>query len=115
MSSDASARAGSQSFRLGAGLLLGLLLGHRSLMAAALGTEQFELAIAHFVLVVLASLVGLVAVASTFERLVTTEHEGDPDDDGSGESVESGDALVARDNFSVPELSQSPAEFTPEP
>ncbi|MFT7597578.1 MAG: hypothetical protein ACI8TP_000498 [Acidimicrobiales bacterium] len=51
---------------LGLALLLGLFLGRNSLLAAATGREQYELAIAHFVIVVLACVVG----ASVLTRVV---------------------------------------------
>ena len=115
MSSDASTRAGSQSFRLGAGLLAGLALGHRSLIGAATGSEQFELAIAHFVLDVLACLVGIVTVASTYERLTQATDEADMQVDDAENQEEEGEAQLTQSPFAVPELSQPSGESSREP
>lgn len=50
------------------GLLIGLAIGASSLVAAATGTEQFEMAIAHFVGVVLTSVTGFVLLSYVLDR-----------------------------------------------
>lgn len=58
-----------EAARTGAGLILGFVLGRNSLIGAATGSEQFELAIAHFVGVVLASVAGALFVGAMYDRM----------------------------------------------
>lgn len=82
MSSDSQpARPGADSLRFGAGLLAGLFLGRGSLIAAATGQEQFELAIGHFVLVVLVCLLGIALIGVAYERLMDAQQEDEIEDD----------------------------------
>ncbi len=61
---DAKREAG----RTGLGLVIGLVFGRNSLIAAATGTEQFEFAIAHFVGLVLASVGGMLLLGALYDR-----------------------------------------------
>lgn len=64
--------------RTGLGLLIGLFVGRSSLMGAATGTERFEVAIAHFVGVVLVAVAGVLLLGVLWDqarRSTPSEHE----------------------------------------
>jgi hypothetical protein len=59
-----------EAARTGGGLMVGLFLGRNSLMAAATGAEQFEIAVAHFVGLVLASVAGALLIGAIYDRAI---------------------------------------------
>ncbi len=61
---------GTEAGRTGAGLLVGLVVARGSLIGAAFGTEQFEVAIAHFVFVVLVCVAGALLLGRLFDTFV---------------------------------------------
>ena len=80
---------GAEAGRTGLGLVVGLLIGRSSLIGAATGTEQFEVAIAHFG-VVLASVAGILLLGVIYDqttRKAPTVEEPTP---GSPDAVEVG-------------------------
>ena len=54
--------------RVGLGLLVGLLAGHRSLLGAASGRAAFEPALAYFVVTVLLSVGGALTIGVLYDR-----------------------------------------------
>ncbi len=58
----------AESARVGAGLLVGLVVGRSSLMGAATGSEQFEVAIGHFVGLVLICVAGALVIGGAYDR-----------------------------------------------
>ncbi len=58
----------SEAGRTGLGLVIGLFVGRSSLIGAATGSEQFEIAIAHFVGVVLASVAGALLLGVLYDK-----------------------------------------------
>lgn len=81
---DASEPGQKESARIGFGLLAGLFLGRSSLMGAATGQQGFEVALAHFVLVVLVCVSGILFLGYLFDRYLS-------------QSAARGDAEVASD------------------
>lgn len=61
-----------EAARTGLGLFVGLFLGRNSLLAAANGGEQFEVAIAHFVGLVLVSVAGALFLGAMYDRAAHT-------------------------------------------
>ncbi len=57
-----------EAARTGFGLMVGLFLGRNSLLAAATGAEQFEVAVAHFVGLVLVSVAGALLLGTMYDR-----------------------------------------------
>lgn len=53
--------------RTGLGLIVGLVVGRSSLVGAATGAERFEMAIAHFVGVVLVSVAGVLLLGALYD------------------------------------------------
>lgn len=67
--------------RTGLGLLIGLFVGRSSLLGAATGSERFEVAIAHFVGVVLVSVAGVLLLGVLWDqarRSIEAEHADEP-------------------------------------
>lgn len=60
--------ANSEAGRTGLGLIIGLFVGRSSLIGAANGSEQFEVAIAHFVGVVLVSVAGVLVLGMLYDQ-----------------------------------------------
>ncbi|MGI9612709.1 MAG: hypothetical protein ACR2QO_07380 [Acidimicrobiales bacterium] len=58
--------------RLGLGLLVGLLAGHRALFGAASGRVAFEPALAYFVVTVLLSVGGALTIGVLYDRFAAT-------------------------------------------
>ena len=58
--------------RTGLGLMIGLYIGRHSLMGAATGSERFEVAVAHFVGVVLVSVAGVLTLGVLYDRAKRT-------------------------------------------
>ena len=54
--------------RTGIGLMVGLYVGRSSLLGAATGSERFEVAVAHFVAVVLVSVAGALLLGALWDR-----------------------------------------------
>ena len=85
---ETSTPSGSEAGRTGLGLIIGLVVGRSSLLGAATGSEQFDVAIAHFVGVVLASVAGVLLLGVLYDqarRSTTTEDhdETTPTDDST--------------------------------
>ncbi len=86
---------GAEAGRTGLGLVVGLVVGRSSLIGAAMGTERFEVAIAHFVGVVLASVAGVLLVGVIYDqakrstRMVEETTPGSPDAGEVGPSTRS--------------------------
>ncbi|MDH3678842.1 MAG: hypothetical protein OEV40_02710 [Acidimicrobiia bacterium] len=68
-----------EAARVGAGLLIGLLAGHRSLLGAAGGRIAFEAALGYFVLAVLLSVAGTLVVGRMYDRFSAraSDHQSD--------------------------------------
>ena len=64
----ASSDSKREAARTGLGLVVGLFLGRNSLLAAATGAEQFEVAVAHFVGLVLVSVAGALLLGTMYDR-----------------------------------------------
>ena len=97
--------------RVGAGLLIGLVAGHRSILGAASGRVAFELGLLYFVATVLLSVGGVLALGVLYDRFAaaatamatdgeTTSSEGSDDHangadmgnrSGAGENLGAGD------------------------
>ncbi len=60
----------TEAGRTGAGLLVGLVVARGSLLGAAFGTEQFEVAIGHFVVVVLVCVAGALLIGRLYDRFI---------------------------------------------
>lgn len=58
----------TEAWRTGLGLLVGLFVGRSSLVGAATGSERFEVAIAHFVGVVLVSVAGVLLLGVLWDQ-----------------------------------------------
>lgn len=82
--------------RVGIGLLVGLLAGHRALLGAATGRLAFEAGLGYFVGTVLVSVGGAIAVGVLYDRFTakqraaahdeeTSSSEGSQDDPGGAE------------------------------
>jgi hypothetical protein len=83
---ETSTPSGSEAGRTGLGLIVGLVVGRSSLLGAATGTEQFEVAIAHFVGVVLASVAGVLLLGVLYDQATRStpdvdDREATPADD----------------------------------
>lgn len=79
-----------EAFRVGAGLMTGLVLGRNSLFAAASGSEQFEFAIAHFVGLVLACVAGSLFIGALYDRYRKALEE----EDAAAEAAAEAEALA---------------------
>jgi len=76
----------NESARVGLGLVVGLVVARKSLLAAGSGQEQFEWAIAHFVGVVLTCVAGALLLGYLYDRSIrqTTRDRAEsvPNDSG---------------------------------
>lgn len=63
-----STPATTEAGRTGLGLLIGLFVGRSSLIGAATGSERFEVAVAHFVGVVLVSVAGVLLLGVLWDQ-----------------------------------------------
>ncbi len=66
---------------VGAGLLVGLVAGHRALLGAATGRIAFELGLAWFVAAVLVSVGGSLALGALYDRFTADQREVATDDE----------------------------------
>ncbi len=86
---------GAEAGRTGLGLVVGLVVGRSSLIGAATGTERFEVAIAHFVGVVLASVAGILLLGVIYDQvtrstpMIEETTPGSPDTGEVGPSTRS--------------------------
>lgn len=64
--------------RTGLGLLIGLFIGRNSLLGAATGSERFEVAIAHFVGVVLVSVAGVLLLGVLWDQARRSSDDDEP-------------------------------------
>lgn len=65
---ETSSPEGAEAGRTGLGLVIGLVVGRSSLIGAATGSERFEVAVAHFVGVVLASVAGVLLLGVIYDQ-----------------------------------------------
>lgn len=87
-----------ESARIGAGLLIGLLAGHRSLLGAAAGRIAFEAALGYFVLAVLLSVAGALALGRLYDRYSSDPDDTEIDNESTPTTNEDGEDEPADDN-----------------
>lgn len=83
-----------ESARLGAGLLLGLALGHRPLLAAATGSTTFEAGLGYFVVIVLACVGGILFLGALYQRFAATADRTEAADAANVDPEDGGDAAA---------------------
>jgi len=78
----------TEAGRTGLGLMVGLFVGRHSLMGAATGSERFEVAIAHFVGLVLVSVAGALILGVLYDQAKRTAERADQAANESATDVE---------------------------